>query len=101
MEQSQELLNSMQDPSTELYQRMQYSHEQYRQLARASSDNAIDKNTKDYNKKAYPRQFYEGEWVNSKDKRSLSSTTNQTQISLTQSCRLYLGRGDNNAALWN
>ena len=51
------------DHSTELYQRMQHSHEQYRQLAREYADEAIDRNTKDHNKKAYPRQFHEGEWV--------------------------------------
>jgi hypothetical protein len=49
------------NPSTELYQRIQHSHEQYRQLAREHADKAIDRNTKDHVKKAYPRQFHEGE----------------------------------------
>jgi hypothetical protein len=37
------------DQSTELYQRMQHSHEQFRQLAREHADEAIDRNTKDHN----------------------------------------------------
>ena len=49
--------------STELFQRMQHSHEQYRQMAREHSDEAITRNTVDHNKKAYPRKFYEGEYV--------------------------------------
>jgi hypothetical protein len=51
------------DHSCELYQRMQHSHEQYRQLAREHADEAINRNTKDHNKKAYPRQFHDGKWV--------------------------------------
>jgi len=51
------------DHSTELYQRMQHSHEQYRQMAREHADEAIERNTKDHDKKAYPRKFHEGEWV--------------------------------------
>jgi hypothetical protein len=42
---------------------MQHSHEQYRHLAREHSDKAIDRDTRDHNNKAYPRQFHEGEWV--------------------------------------
>jgi hypothetical protein len=38
------------DHSTELYQRMQHSHEQYRQLASEHADEAIDRNTKDHKK---------------------------------------------------
>jgi hypothetical protein len=37
--------------STELYQRMQHSHEQYRRLVREKSDSAINKNTEGHNKK--------------------------------------------------
>jgi hypothetical protein len=49
--------------STKLYQRMQHSHEQYIQLAREQLYEAIDRNTRDHNRKAHPRQFHEGEWV--------------------------------------
>jgi hypothetical protein len=51
------------DLGTELYQRMQHSHQQYRQLAREHEDEAIDRITKDHDKKAYPRKFHEGDWV--------------------------------------
>jgi hypothetical protein len=40
--------------STELYQRKQHNHEQYPQLAGEHSDDAINRNTKNHNKKAYP-----------------------------------------------
>ncbi len=45
------------DHITELYQRMQHSHEKYRQLAREHADEAIDRNTKDHNKKLTQDNF--------------------------------------------
>jgi ribosomal protein L21E len=53
---------------------MQYRHEQYRQLAREHLDEAIDRNTRDHNKKAYPRQFHEGELVLLEVKNSKAKT---------------------------
>jgi hypothetical protein len=46
------------NPSAKLYKRMQYSHEQYRQLAREHSDEPIDRNIMDHNKMAFPRKFH-------------------------------------------
>ena len=66
--------------STELYQRMQHSHEQYRQLAREHADTAIDRNTEDHNKKANPRKFREGEWVLLEVKNFLSKNRKLSEI---------------------
>jgi hypothetical protein len=38
---------------------MQHSHEQYRHLAREYSDEAINNNTEDHNKKAYRSNLQE------------------------------------------
>jgi hypothetical protein len=46
-----------------LIQKLQQSQEQYMQLAREHSESAINQNTEDHNKKAYPRKFKEGKWV--------------------------------------
>ena len=51
------------DLSTELYQRMQLSHDTYRQLAKENNEKAIEENTEAHNKKAYPRSFQVGDKV--------------------------------------
>jgi hypothetical protein len=56
----------MPEPSIEKTPVLNYTKEcsivmNNRQLAREHSTKAIDKNTKDHDKKAYLRQFHEGE----------------------------------------
>jgi transposase InsO family protein len=49
--------------STELYQRMQLSHNTYRQLAHQNAEKSISDNVMQHNKKANPRSFKVGDLV--------------------------------------
>ena len=51
------------DLSTELFQRMEYSHEALRELARQCTGEAIDRNVRDHDKTAHPRTFKVGDMV--------------------------------------
>ena len=51
------------DLSTELLQRMQTSHEIYRQLARENTEIGIDTNKKDHDKKIHPRKYKVGDLI--------------------------------------
>ena len=51
------------DSGTELFQRMQISHESMRQLAREQTNSAINRNVKDHDKTAHPRTFKVGDTV--------------------------------------
>ena len=48
---------------TELYQRMQLSHDTYRELAHKNAEKSISENVKQHNKKANPRSFRVGDLV--------------------------------------
>ena len=48
---------------TELYQRMQLSHDTYRELAHKNDEKSILENVKQHNKKANPRSFQVGDLV--------------------------------------
>ena len=51
------------DLPTELYQKMQVCHDMAKNLAQESNEKAVDKYTKDHDKKLTPRIFKEGEKV--------------------------------------
>ena len=51
------------ETGTELFQRMETSHESMRQLAREHTDVAIKRNVQDHDKKANPRSFKVGDTV--------------------------------------
>ena len=51
------------DKSTELFQTMQTSYEDIHKVARDHTENAIERNVRDHDKKAFPRKFQVGDMV--------------------------------------